>query len=54
LAKYGHNTINLVFNQKSPRAVNIEQAQIIIQSLLTCLTVISFFVNAEPNVIDKI
>jgi phosphoribosylanthranilate isomerase len=53
-AKYGADAIGLVFYEKSPRAVNIEQAQTIIQSLPAFVTVVGLFVNAEPDVINNI
>ncbi len=53
-AKYGADAIGLVFYEKSPRAVNIEQAQTIIQSLPAFVTVVGLFVNAEPNMVNNI
>ncbi len=53
-AKYGVDAIGLVFYEKSPRTVNIEQAQTIIQSLPAFVTVVALFVNAEPNQVNNI
>jgi phosphoribosylanthranilate isomerase len=53
-AKYGADAIGLVFYEKSPRAVNIEQAQTIIQSLPAFVTVVGLFVNAEANMVNNI
>ncbi|WP_069470730.1 phosphoribosylanthranilate isomerase [Candidatus Marithrix sp. Canyon 246] len=53
-AKYGVDAIGLVFYEKSPRAVNIEQAQTIIQSLPAFVTVVGLFVNAEANMVNNI
>jgi len=53
-ANSGVDAIGLVFYEKSPRAVNIEQAQIIIQSLPAFVTVVGLFVNAEANMVNNI
>jgi phosphoribosylanthranilate isomerase len=53
-AKYGVDAIGLVFYEKSPRAVNIEQAQTIIQSLPAFVTVVGLFVNAEVDMVNNI
>jgi len=53
-AKLGADAIGLVFYQKSPRAVTIEQAQAIIQALPAFVTVVGLFVNAEPTFVHGI
>ncbi len=53
-AKLGADAIGLVFYQKSPRAVTVEQAQAIIQALPAFVTVVGLFVNAAPTFIHGI
>jgi tryptophan synthase beta chain len=53
-AKLGADAIGLVFYEKSPRAVNVEQAQAIIQALPAFVTVVGLFVNAEPTQVHNI
>ncbi len=53
-AACGADAIGLVFYSKSPRAINIEQAKIIIQSLPPFVSVIALFVDAKPNYIHQV
>ncbi len=56
LAAYnaGADAIGLVFYDKSPRAVNLEQARDIVNSLPPFLTTVGLFVNAEPELITSV
>ncbi len=53
-AKLGADAIGLVFYEKSPRAVTVEQAQAIIQALPAFVTVVGLFVNAEPTQVHNV
>lgn len=53
-ANFGADAIGLVFYSKSPRAVNIEQAQTIIQSLPPFISVVALFVDARPDYIHQV
>jgi len=45
----GVDALGLVFYEKSPRNVSLEQAQMIVNSLPAFITVVGLFVNAEPQ-----
>ena len=53
-ANLGADAIGLVFYTKSPRAVSIEQAQLIIKALPAFVTVVGLFVNAEADFVQNI
>ncbi|MFK5968769.1 MAG: phosphoribosylanthranilate isomerase [Candidatus Marithrix sp.] len=53
-ANIGVDAIGLVFYAKSLRAVEINQAQMIIQQLPPFVTIVGLFVDAEPNFIQHI
>ncbi|MEK7991391.1 MAG: phosphoribosylanthranilate isomerase [Thiotrichaceae bacterium] len=53
-AYLGADAIGLVFYAKSPRAVNIEQAQSIIQALPAFVTSVGLFVDADVNEVKNI
>ncbi|HAI67822.1 MAG TPA: phosphoribosylanthranilate isomerase [Gammaproteobacteria bacterium] len=48
-ALLGVDAIGLVFYDKSPRAVSIQQAHAILQALPPFVTTVGLFVNAEPS-----
>ena len=50
----GADAIGLVFYQKSPRAVGIEQAARLVSVLPPFVTVVGLFVNAEPAFVDEV
>jgi len=52
-ASMGADAIGLVFYAKSPRAVTIEQAQLICRVLPPFVTTVALFVNADPAEIRK-
>jgi phosphoribosylanthranilate isomerase len=53
-AYLGADAIGLVFYAKSPRAVNIKQAQTIIQALPAFVTTVGLFVDADVNEVKNI
>jgi phosphoribosylanthranilate isomerase len=53
-AQFGADAIGLVFYQKSPRSVTIEQAQIIMQALPAFVTTVGLFVNAKASLVYEI
>ncbi len=53
-SEVGADAIGLVFFDKSPRAVSIEQAQQIVSVLPPFLTTVGLFVDAEPDFIRDI
>ncbi len=53
-AKLGADAIGLVFYEKSPRAISIEQAQAIVQALPAFVTVVGLFVDAEPDFVHGV
>ena len=53
-AKLGADAIGLVFYEKSPRTVKIDQAQAILQELPAFVTVVGLFVNADPTLVHGI
>lgn len=53
-ASLGVDAIGLVFYANSPRAVEIAQAQTIIQQLPPFITTVGLFVDAEPSFIQHI
>jgi len=50
----GVDAIGLVFYEKSPRAISVQQAQAILQELPAFVTVVGLFVNAEPAQVHDI
>ncbi len=54
IANIGVDAIGLVFYANSPRAVEIDQAQIIIQQLPPFVTTVGLFVNAEANFVRHV
>ena len=53
-AHLGVDAIGLVFYAKSPRSVEIGQAQTIIQKLSPFVTTVGLFVDAEPSFIQHV
>jgi phosphoribosylanthranilate isomerase len=53
-AALGVDAIGLVFYDKSPRAVSIDEAQAILQVLPPFVTTVGLFVNAEPAFVRDI
>ena len=53
-AEIGVDAIGLVFYNKSPRSVTIEQAKTIADSLPAFVTTVGLFVNADPVDVEKI
>jgi phosphoribosylanthranilate isomerase len=53
-ARLGADAIGLVFYAPSPRAVNIEQAQVICKSLPPFVTRVGLFVNATRDEVNKV
>jgi len=53
-AQHGIDAIGLVFYDKSPRAVNIEQAKAIIQALPEFITTVGLFVNATTEFVHQV
>jgi len=53
-AQYGADAIGLVFYDKSPRSVEIDQAQLIVKALPAFVTVVALFVNADAAYIEKV
>ena len=53
-ARLGADAIGLVFYAKSPRVVNIPQAQAVIRSLPPFVSVVGLFVNADPEEIRRV
>lgn len=52
-AAAGADAIGLVFYPKSPRAVGLEQARDIVQSLPPFVTTVGLFVNAEHSEVER-
>lgn len=52
-AQFGADAIGLVFYQKSPRNVSIEQAQVIMQALPAFVTTVGLFVNAKSSFVEN-
>ena len=53
-ANFGADAIGLVFYPKSPRAVTIEQAQIIVAALPAFVTVVALFVDATKDEVMQV
>lgn len=53
-ARLGADAIGLVFYAKSPRAVNIPQAQAVARALPPFVTIVGLFVDAAPEEIRKV
>lgn len=53
-AKFGADAIGLVFYEKSPRAISVEQARAILEGLPAFVTVVGLFVNADPALVHSI
>ncbi len=53
-AQFGADAIGLVFFNKSPRSVTIEQAEIIMQALPAFVTTVGLFVNAKASFVDEV
>lgn len=53
-ARLGVDAIGLVFYDKSPRNVSIEQAQLICQALPSFVTVVSLFMNPDAMLVNKV
>lgn len=54
VAGSGADALGLVFYEKSPRYVSIEQAREIARSVPPFLSVVGLFVNAEPGYIESV
>jgi len=54
VSRYGVDAIGLVFYAKSPRNINIHQAQIICQSLPAFVTVVALFKDADAEFIQDV
>ena len=54
VAGYGADAIGLVFYQKSPRCVDIEQAARLVAVLPPFVTVVGLFVNAEAAFVESV
>ncbi len=52
-AQFGADAIGLVFYPKSPRNVNIEQAQVIMQALPAFVTTVGLFVNSKTSFVEN-
>lgn len=53
-ARLGADAIGLVFYPRSPRAVSIEQAQVIVAALPPFVTTVALFVNPERAEVDAV
>jgi phosphoribosylanthranilate isomerase len=53
-ARLGVDAIGLVFYAPSPRAVDIPQAQAIVQALPPFVTTVGLFVDAEPTAVSRV
>ena len=53
-ARLGVDAIGLVFYEKSPRHVSIEQAKVICEALPGFVTVVSLFLNADEQQINQV
>ena len=52
-AKIGVDAIGLVFYDKSPRSVSVDQAKLIVESLPAFVTTVGLFVNADSADVEK-
>jgi len=52
--QYGADAIGLVFYDKSPRAVDVEQAQQIVKQIPAFVSTVALFVNADPGYIKQV
>lgn len=52
--KHGADALGLVFYEKSPRAVSIEQARKIVDSVPAFVCTVALFVDAEPETIKHV
>lgn len=50
----GADAIGLVFYDKSPRAVSLEQARGLAQAMPAFVTLVGLFVNAEPAFVERV
>ncbi|WP_414039503.1 phosphoribosylanthranilate isomerase [Acidithiobacillus sp. M4-SHS-6] len=53
-ARLGADAIGLVFYEKSPRAVTISQAQMMLQALPPFVSSVGLFVNADPAHVEQV
>ena len=53
-AALGVDAIGLVFYEKSPRSVSVDQAKLIVDSLPAFVTTVGLFVNADPADVERI
>ena len=53
-AAIGVDAIGLVFYDKSPRSVSVDQAKLIVESLPAFVTTVGLFVNANPADVERI
>ena len=53
-AAIGVDAIGLVFYEKSPRSVSVDQAKLIVESLPAFVTTVGLFVNAVPADVERI
>ena len=53
-AVIGVDAIGLVFYDKSPRSVSVDQAKLIVESLPAFVTTVGLFVNADPADVKRI
>ena len=53
-ARLGADAIGLVFFNKSPRAVDLEQGRAIIAALPPLVSVVALFVNPEPEWVEQV
>ena len=53
-AVIGVDAIGLVFYDKSPRSVSVDQAKLIVECLPAFVTTVGLFVNADPENVNRI
>ena len=53
-ARSGADAIGLVFYEKSPRVIDVQQAQQICHRLPAFVTVVSLFMNPEKSLVDEV
>lgn len=53
-AAYGADALGLVFYQPSPRAVTIEQAQVLAAAVPPFVTLVGLFVDAQPDYVNEV
>ena len=53
-ARLGADAVGLVFHPKSPRAITVERARVIVATLPPFVTRVGLFVNAAPDAIEAV